>query len=82
MSKKWLDPKDQVNFKICDVTTWLTNNYIHLFPNISQSKSNQIMKIGHVIEYNNRNVFLQKSCKKRGRETSFQTSFYFSKNFV
>ena len=26
MWKKWLDKKDQVNFKIYDVTTWLANN--------------------------------------------------------
>ena len=24
---KWLDMKDQINFKICDVTAWATNNY-------------------------------------------------------
>ena len=24
--EKWLDSKDKVNFKIYDVTTWLTNN--------------------------------------------------------
>ena len=27
MQKKKLDWKDQVNLKIYDVTTWLTNNY-------------------------------------------------------
>ena len=25
--EKWLNYKDKVNFKIYDVTTWLTNNY-------------------------------------------------------
>ena len=25
--QKWLDEKDKLNFKIYDVTTWLTNNY-------------------------------------------------------
>ena len=24
---KWLDNKAKVNFKICDVTDWITNNY-------------------------------------------------------
>ena len=37
---------------------------IHILLNISQSKGNQAMKFGHVIEDNNRNIFLQKSCKK------------------
>ena len=36
---------------------------IHILPNISQSKSNQKMKFAQVIEYNNRNIFLQKLCK-------------------
>ena len=27
MQKKWLDQKNKVNFKIYDVTAWLTNNY-------------------------------------------------------
>ena len=34
---------------------------IHILPNISQSKGNQTMKIGQLIEYNKRNIFLQKS---------------------
>ena len=31
--------------------------------NISRSKDNQTLKVGQVIEYNKRNIFLQKSCK-------------------
>ena len=27
MKKKWLDKKDEINFKIYDVTTWLTNKF-------------------------------------------------------
>ena len=27
MQNKWLDQKEKVNFKIYDVTAWLTNNY-------------------------------------------------------
>ena len=27
VKKKWLDSKEKVNFKIYDVTVWLTNNY-------------------------------------------------------
>ena len=43
---------------------------IHILPNISQSKGNQTMKFGQLIEYNKRNIFLQKLCRKWGRETS------------
>ena len=50
---------------------------IHILPNISQSKGNQTLKFGEVIEYNNRNIFLQKSYRKQGRETSFKPLFVF-----
>ena len=37
---------------------------IPILPNISQSKGNQTMKFGQLIEYNKRNIFLQKLCQK------------------
>ena len=37
---------------------------IHTLPNISQSKGNQRMKLGLLIEYNKRNIFHQKLCGK------------------
>ena len=37
---------------------------IHILPNISQSKNNQTMKCGQLIEQNKRNIFLQKLCGK------------------
>ena len=40
---------------------------IRMLPNISRSKGNQTMKFGQFIEYNMRNIFLEKSC---GGETS------------
>ena len=43
---------------------------IHIFLNILRGKGNQTMKSGQLIEYNKRTIFLQKSRKKRGRETS------------
>ena len=43
---------------------------IHILPNISRSKGNQKMKFGQLIEYNIRNIFLEKSCTKYGGETS------------
>ena len=33
---------------------------IHILPNISKSKGNQVMKFCQLIEYNERNIFLQK----------------------
>ena len=50
---------------------------IHILPNISQSKGNQAMKFGQLIKYNKRNIFLQKSCRKWGRETSSRPLFVF-----
>ena len=37
---------------------------IHILPNIWQSKDNQTMKFGQLIEYNKTNIFLQKLCQK------------------
>ena len=50
---------------------------IHILPNISQSKGNQTMKFGQLIEYNKRNIFLQKLCGKSGGVTSFRPLFIF-----
>ena len=43
---------------------------IDMLTNISRSKGNQGIKLGQLIEYNKRNIFLQKLCGKWGRETS------------
>ena len=37
---------------------------IEILSIISQSKGNQTMKFGHLIEHNKRNIFLQKSYGK------------------
>ena len=37
---------------------------IHILPNISQSKGNQTMKFGQLIEHNKRNIFMQNLCRK------------------
>ena len=37
---------------------------IHRLPNISESKGSQTMKVDLLIEYNKRNIFLQKLCRK------------------
>ena len=36
----------------------------HILPNISQSNGNQTIKFGQLIEYNKRNIFVQKLCGK------------------
>ena len=43
---------------------------IYILPNNTRSKSNQTMKLGQLIEYNMRNIFLEKSYTKCGGETS------------
>ena len=43
---------------------------IHVLPNISRNKGNQTMKFGQLIEYNMRNIFLEKPYTKYGGETS------------
>ena len=42
---------------------------IHILPNISRSKGNQTMKFGQLIEYDMRNIFLEKSFSRYGGET-------------
>ena len=42
---------------------------IHILPNISKSRGNQILKFDQLIEYNMTKNFLEKSYKKCGRET-------------
>ena len=37
---------------------------IHILPNITRSKANQTMMFGQLIEYNMRNIFLEKSHTK------------------
>ena len=41
-----------------------------MLPNISRSKGNQTMKFGQLIEYNMRNIFLEKSYTEWSGETS------------
>ena len=52
---------------------------IHILPNFSQGKDNQTMKFGQLIEHNKRNIFLQKVCRKRGKETSSKPLSFFIK---
>ena len=53
---------------------------IHILPNNSTSKGNQTVKFGQLIEYSVSNIFLQKQCRKGGKETSSRPLFSFFKN--
>ena len=46
---------------------------IHILLNISRSKGNQAMKFSQLVEYNMRNIFLEKPSKKWGDKS--QTLF-------
>ena len=69
---KRLDKKDRVNFKFYDVTAGLTKNCnTHIVHYLKKwTKGNQTMTFGQLIEYNLRNIFLEKSYPKCGGETS------------
>ena len=42
---------------------------LRILPNVSRCKSNQEMKSGQLIEYNTRNIFVEKSYIKSAGET-------------
>ena len=67
--EKRLDEKAMVNFKIYDVTHRTKIFITHILPNISRSKESQTIKF-QLIEYNMRNIFLEKSYTKYGGEAS------------
>ena len=46
-----------------------------MFPKIPKRKGNQTIKFSWLIEYNLRNIFLEKSYAKYGAKTYFQTLF-------
>ena len=55
---------------------------VNILPNISRRKGNQTVKFGQSIEYTVKNIFLQKSCRKRGRETGFRSLLFLRKPFT
>ena len=74
-AEKRFDWKDMVHFKIYDVTTWKTIaiqyniiavqlQYNTILPNISRSKGNMTMKFCQLLEYNMKNIFLEKIIHK------------------
>ena len=53
--------------------TWQPGNQkitVHILPNISRNKGNQKLKFGESIEYNMKNIILEKSCIEYGEKTS------------
>ena len=67
--EKSLDWKD---FKILKCLTSQSGKQavaINVLADISRSKSKQTMKFGQLIEYNTRNILLEKSDTKYGKET-------------
>ena len=64
MRKLWLVSKFMTSQTKQQVIT------INIFPNISRSKGNQTMKFSLLIDYNMRNIFLEKSYAKHGGKAS------------
>ena len=62
--------KDTVNFKIYDVTAFLTNSCNTHIAQYLESKGNQTMKFGQLIDYNMKTIFIEKWYTKCGGETS------------
>ena len=75
---KRLIKEAKINFRMYD--TWYAGQQIitiHIFPTTSRSKGKKVIRFGQLIEYNVRDIVLQRSCKKLGRETSSRTLFVF-----
>ena len=58
-----------INFKIYTSQTGKQVTTIHVLTDVSKSKGKQAMKFGQLIEYNMRNIFLEKSYTKCSGET-------------
>ena len=58
------DKETMVNLKLRTSQPGKQIIEIHILPIISTSKSKQTMEFGQLIEYNEINIFLQKSCRK------------------
>ena len=55
---------------------------LHILLNISRIKGKQTMKFSQLIEYNHRNIFLQKSWRNWGRKSRSRLLFGFLKSFT
>ena len=70
-----------VNFKTYDITDWTANNGNTHIAQYFKRKENQAMKIGQLMKYSLRNIFLQKSCRKWGRRPIPDLFLCFKKSF-
>ena len=52
---------------------------MYILPNISQRKGNQTLKLREVTEYNNRNIFLQKSYRNEAGRLVSDFFLFFKK---
>ena len=62
--------------KIMTSSTCKQKFTIHILPDMSRSKKNQAIRFGQLIEYNVRNIFLEKSFTKKRFEFDLHGSFY------
>ena len=62
--------------KIMTSSTCKQKFTIHILPDMSRSKKNQAIRFGQLIEYNVRNIFLEKSFTKKRFEIDLHGSFY------
>ena len=66
---KRLDKTAKVIFKNYDSQAGKQTTAVHILPDISRSKGNQTIKLGQLIKFNMRNIFLKKSCTTCSRVT-------------
>ena len=85
----WSCRKDDLIRKIRLISKFMTSQPgqqtipIHILPNTSQSKGNQVMKFSQVIEDNKGNISPSKFMQKISQGNCFQISFFVSyKSFV
>ena len=78
MQKKWLDWKDEVNFKIYDVTVWLANNCnTHIAQYLTKwQPDNEIWSVNRMEQ---EKYFPSKIIQRKRRGGQFQTTFCFFK---
>ena len=74
-----VNSKDEVNFEFYDVPTWLASTCNTYISQYSTCKGNQTMKYSQLIEYNTRNIFVEKSYTKCAGETIHRFLFKISK---
>ena len=48
---------------------------MYVLPNISQTKGNQRIKFGQILDYNKRNISVENSFRRYGKETSLKALF-------